>query len=208
MDESKWTIPKFFEEKKKIRMPSGFIIIVGGKNPEDYLIEVAHEKSNFHASFVIHPDDFDFHVTDQLKQKTYNRIEFFRRNKNVFLDIARNNLKRNPKLVTFEKAKAWLIPKEYVLDMNSNEFLEVERKSDFWDVEPESMKKHVVSGIRLNRLLIDAGGSYDENGIFQRMLMANRKNGTYMIMPREFVDAILDTCIGITWFKEELKKYF
>ena len=208
MSDPKSIIPVWLEKGKKIKMPSGFIIIFSGENPEDYLIEVAHEQSNFHATFVIHPDDFEFHVTDQTKPKPINKIDFFRRNKEVFLDIAKSNLARNHKLVTFEKAKAWLIPKEFVLDINSHEFLEIERQNDFWDVVPESMKKHIVSGIRLNRLLINAGAAYNEEGIFQRMLMPNRKNGTYLIIPREFADAILDTCIGITWFKEELKKYF
>lgn len=208
MSDAKSVIPFWLEKGKKFKTPSGFIVIFGGENPDDHLIEVAHEHSNFHATFVIHPDDFEFHVTDQTKPKPINKIDFFRRNKDVFLDMAKVNLARNSKLITFEKAKAWLIPKEYVLDLNSNSFLEVERQSDFWDVVPTSMKKFTISGTDLNRLRINAGGSYNENGIFQRMLMPNRKNGTYMIMPREFADAILDTCIGITWFKDELKKYF
>ena len=208
MPDPKSIIPSWFEKDKKIKMPSGFIIIFAGKNPEDHLIEVAHEKSNFHASFVIHPDEFEFHVTDQTKPKSNGKIDFFRTNKNVFLVIAKNNLTRNPKLIKFEKAKAWLVSKEFVLDLDSNEFLEIERQDDFWNVKPESMKKHQVSKINLNRLRINAGGCYNEDGIFLKMIMPNRKNGTYMIMPREFVDAILETCIGISWFKDNLKNIF
>lgn len=184
---------------KAIEMPSGVIITFGGV--DDHKIMITKKGSKMHATFTIGINEYDFHATERRKGLE-DHVNFFKINKDFFTDMIKQNLDNAE--VSNEGTKGWITKKDkYILDIDSQNYALIERRQeDFWDVFPEVLPKHAISPVHISRLKFSMGAIYNSDGRCQGLMIpAHHSKYELWIVPREFLDLILDGCIGTAYVK-------
>ncbi len=199
-DNEKLPIPDWFDkEREAIKLPNGTVIKFTGK--EDNKIIVTKEGDTIHGTFVIRDYEYDFHLTKEIGNKKIYQ-PFFKLHRDFVMDMIKVNIKNNQHMIDQQPINSWLTNKsDFILNLHDTRYPEIERHDDFFDISPENVIKLALDKKRVLRTMFKIGALYQRDGKCKGMIMPNQKNGTFVIVSRNFIDLILDACIGMAWLK-------
>jgi len=194
-------IPKWLVKGKKLKLSNGNIVVFGGV--KDNKIIVTKEGEKIHGTFVISDDEYDFHTKETLNGKV-NYRSFFKIHKDFILGIIESNLKNNEHLIESQEVKSWITSKNFAIDIHNPQYPEIPRTDFFWDIEPKLLPTVAMDKKILLRCKFKIAVAHKPDGTCIGLIMPKQEFGTFIVVTKDFLELVLDACIGIAWFKGTL----
>lgn len=195
-------IPKWLVKGKKLKLLNGNIVTFGGET--DNLIIVTKEHEAIHGTFVIRDDEYEFHTKETIKGKKDDYRTFFKFHKDFIVDMINVNMKSNPHLIEQQPVNSWITSKNYAIDIHNSVYPEIPRTDFFWDIEPELLPKIAMPKKKILRCMFEMAIAHKPDGTCIGLIMPKQEFGKFIVVTKQFLELVLDACIGIAWFKGTL----
>jgi len=153
---------------------------------------------------VIRDDEYDFHVTETIKGKKEDYRSFFKIHKDFILGVIEVNLTSNKHLIEKQEVKSWITTNNYAIDIHNSKYPEIPRTDFFWDIEPELLPKLAMDKKTLLRCKFEMAVAHKPDGTCIGLILPKREFGTFIVVTKDFLELVIDACIGIAWFKGTL----
>ena len=194
-------IPKWLVKGKKLKLPNGNVVTFGGVN--DNKIIVTKEGEKIHGTFVIRDDEYDFHTKETINGKVDYR-SFFKIHKDFILGVVEANMTNNKHLIEKQEIKSWITSHDFAIDIHDPRYPEIPRTDFFWDIDPTLLPKIAMDKKVLLRCKFEMAVAHKPDGTCIGLILPKREFGTFIVVTKDFLELVLDACIGIAWFKGTL----
>lgn len=153
---------------------------------------------------MIRDDEYDFHIKKTIKGEKYDYRSFFKIHKDFILGVIEANMTSNKHLIEKQDIKSWITSKNSAIDIHNPSYPEIPRTDFFWDIEPELLEKVAMDKKILLRCKFEMAVAHHPDGTCIELIMPKQEFGTFILVTKDFLELVFDTCIGIAWFKGTL----